>query len=228
MELHSISKAEAARYMGVKGEPDPSVMELLDRAEKQVIGKVRPKYVYLETDVEITDEGVLLGAMSEPLTGEDIKRHLKGCRKAVLLAATLSQEADKLIRQAAVTNVAESLAIDCICSAAVEQVCNRAEEEIFSRISAPYRTWRFSPGYGDLPITHQRGFILALNAQRRIGLTVTDSCLLIPSKSVTAIIGISDAPVTRGAKGCAVCSMRESCAFRAGGSTCSINTVHLG
>ncbi|MBP5581390.1 MAG: 5-methyltetrahydrofolate--homocysteine methyltransferase [Ruminococcus sp.] len=221
MELSRISKEEAARYMGVKGEPDEAVMELLDRAERLVREKVRPKYVYLETDVSFTDDGVVLGAMSEPLTGEDIKRHLQGCNRAVMLAATLSQEADKLIRQAAVTNMAESLAIDCICSAAIEQVCDRAEEEIFAEHPAPYRTWRFSAGYGDLPITLQRGFILALNAQRRIGLTVTDSSLLIPSKSVTAIIGISDVPVKRGGKGCAVCSMRESCEYRRSGRACS-------
>ena len=90
MELLPISKSEAARYMGVKGEPDEAVMELLDRAERLVREKVRPKYVYLETDVSFTDEGVVLGAMSEPLTGEDIKRHLTGCNRAVMLAATLS------------------------------------------------------------------------------------------------------------------------------------------
>ena len=220
MELLPISKAEAARYMGVKGEPDSAVAELLDRAEKQVRETLRPKYVYLETDITITEDGVRLGAMSELLTGEDIKRHLKGCNKAILLAATLSQGADKLIRQAAVTDVAYSLALDCICSAAVEQVCDRAEEEIFARETAPYRTWRFSPGYGDLPITIQRGFLLALNAQRRIGLTVTDSCLLIPSKSVTAVIGVSDAPIERGGRGCAICTMKDSCAYRLSGSTC--------
>ncbi|WP_296580503.1 vitamin B12 dependent-methionine synthase activation domain-containing protein [Ruminococcus sp.] len=206
--------------MGVKGEPDSAVSELLDRAEKQVREVLRPKYVYIETDISITDEGVLLGAMIEPLTGDDIRRHLKGCDKAVLLAATLSQEADKLIRQAAVTNMAYSLALDCICSAAIEQVCERAEEEIFSKLSAPYRTWRFSPGYGDLPLTLQRGFLLALNAQRRIGLTVTDSSLLIPSKSVTAVIGISDVQVTKGSRGCAVCTMKDSCAYRLSGNIC--------
>ncbi|MBP5433149.1 vitamin B12 dependent-methionine synthase activation domain-containing protein [Ruminococcus sp.] len=220
MELQPISKTEAARYMGVRGEPDSAVLELLDRAEKQVREALRPKYVYIETDISMTEEGVLLGAMTEPLTGEDIRRHLKGCDKAVLLAATLSQEADKFIRQAAVTNMAYSLALDCICSAAIEQVCERAEEEIFSKLSAPYRTWRFSPGYGDLPLTLQRGFLLALNAQRRIGLTVTDSSLLIPSKSVTAVIGISDAPVTKGSHGCAVCTMKDSCAYRLSGINC--------
>ena len=220
MELLPISKSEAARYMGVKGEPDEAVMELLDRAERLVREKVRPKYVYLETDVSFTDEGVVLGAMSEPLTGEDIKRHLTGCNRAVMLAATLSQEADKLIRQAGVTNMAESLAIDCICSAAIEQVCDRAEQEIFAEHPAPYRTWRFSAGYGDLPITLQRSFLLALNAQRRIGLTATDSSLLIPSKSVTAIIGVSDDPVKKGAKGCAICSMKDNCEYRRTGRVC--------
>jgi len=223
MELLPISKAEAARYMGVKGTPAPAVAELLDKAERLVRERVRPKYVYLETDVTFTDEGVLLGAMAEPMTGEDIKRHLKGCNRAVLLAATLSQEADKLIRQAAVTDMAQSLALDCLCSAAVEQVCDRMEKEIFAAYPCRYRTWRFSPGYGDLPITLQRSFLLALNAQRRIGLTVTDSCLLIPSKSVTAVIGVSDTPVERGPRGCAVCTMKDSCAYRATGTKCGKN-----
>ena len=88
MELLPISKAEAARYMGVKGEPDRAVSELLDRAEKQVRETLRPKYVYLETDITITDEGVLLGAMSEPLTGhkaasERLQQGCPPCRNAL-------------------------------------------------------------------------------------------------------------------------------------------------
>ena len=122
------------------------------------------------------------------------------------------------------TDVAESFAIDCLCSAAVEQVCDAAEEEIFSVIEAPYRTWRFSPGYGDLPLGIQGSFLKMLNAQRRIGLTVTDSMLLIPSKSVTALIGISDAPVSRGKRGCGSCNMRENCAYRRGGRSCQVRT----
>lgn len=220
MKLDPISKREAARYMGVRGEPDSSVALLLDKAEILVRESVRPKYVYRETTVELVDGGIKLGAMASLLTGNDVKKHLAGCERAVLLAATLSSEADKLIRQAAVTNMAESLAVDCICSAAIEQVCNRAEKEIFSEIDASYRTWRFSPGYGDLPISLQSDLLTALNAQRRIGLTATENSILLPSKSVTAIIGISSRPIERGKKGCAVCSMRESCAFVMTGGVC--------
>lgn len=220
MRLDPISKKEAARYMGVRGEPDSSVAEILDKAELLVRRSVRPKYVYRETTVEQVDGGIKLGAVASLLTGNDVKKHLAGCERAVLLAATLSSEADKIIRQAAVTNMAESLAVDCLCSAAIEQVCDRAEKEIFSEINALYRTWRFSPGYGDLPISLQSDLLAALNAQRRIGLTVTENSILLPSKSVTAIIGISNEPVERGKKGCAICNMRENCALVMNGGVC--------
>lgn len=210
--------------MGVREVPAENIAGLLERCEKRVLDVIRPNYVYREAELEFTEKGIRAGDMNELLTGGDIARHLAGCTKAVLFAATLSAEADKLIRQAAVTDVAESFAIDCLCSAAVEQVCDAAEEEIFSVIEAPYRTWRFSPGYGDLPLGIQGSFLKMLNAQRRIGLTVTDSMLLIPSKSVTALIGISDAPVSRGKRGCGSCNMRENCAYRRGGKNCQVRT----
>lgn len=221
MLLNPVSKSEAARYMGVKGVPDGQIMEILDRLEPLVRERMRPKYVYRKTEVNFTENGLFLNGLDASLDGEDIKKHLAGCSEAIVLAATLSAEADKFIRQTAVTDMAETLAVDCLCSAAIEQVCNRAEDEIFSVVHAPYRTWRFSAGYGDFPLDIQRNLLLFLNAQRRIGLTVTENSLLLPSKSVTAIIGISENPVRRGKKGCASCKMRDNCAFSASGKTCS-------
>lgn len=206
--------------MGVKGEPDSKVRELLDRLEPVVRETVKPNYVFRETTVEAADGGVRLGCIGSLLTGKSISEHLKGCDRAVIFAATLSVEADKLIRRAAVTDMAESLVIDSLCSAAVEQVCDIAEEEIFSQLKVGYRTWRFSPGYGDLPLSLQGDLLSALNAQRRIGLTVTESKLLVPSKSVTAVIGISEKPVSKGERGCAQCSMRKSCAYINAGRRC--------
>lgn len=209
IELSLISKEEAARYMGVKGEPDPAVKDILDRYEPIVRKQLRPNFVYRETDLVFAEDCVIVGGIR--MTGNSVREHLKNCKRAVIFAATVSGEADKLIRQTAVTDMAAALAVDCLCSAAVEQVCNSVEDIIFSKVDAPYRTWRFSPGYGDLPISVQKDFLMALNAQRRIGLTVTESCLLLPSKSVTAIIGISDIPPEHKSHGCAVCSMRNSC-----------------
>ncbi|MCD7891796.1 MAG: 5-methyltetrahydrofolate--homocysteine methyltransferase [Ruminococcus sp.] len=217
MNLTSISKSEAARYMGIKGEPDSQIREILDRAEKTVRENVKPKYVYREAPISFTADGVKVEGMSAPLTGKDIVKHLSGCNEVIILVATLTGDADKLIRQTGINGMAEALAVDCLCSAAVEQVCNRAEEEIFSHTDAAYRTWRFSPGYGDLPLKLNKDILVYLNAARRIGLTVTEDSLLIPSKSVMAIIGISDKPVQKGVRDCAVCNMRDRCAFSGSG-----------
>lgn len=223
MKLDPISKAEAARYMGVNGKPDSTVAALLDEAELAIRSRLAPKYVYRETGLRFENGGACLDCMNTPLEGKDIVNHLKGCTKVIIFAATLTTEADKLIRQAEVRDMAEALAVDCLCSAAIEQICDRAEEEIFSKLNYPYRTWRFSPGYGDLPITLQKELLTALNAQRRIGLTVTDSCMLIPSKSVTAIIGVSENPIKKGGRGCEICNMRESCAFSGKGGCGNVN-----
>ena len=59
-----------------------------------------------------------------------------------------------------------------------------------------------------------------LDAQKRLGLTVTQEHILIPRKSVTAIIGLADHPLKKGARGCATCRMRETCMFRKGGTHC--------
>ncbi|MDE6832967.1 MAG: 5-methyltetrahydrofolate--homocysteine methyltransferase [Ruminococcus sp.] len=221
MKLETISKNESARYMGVKGVPDGQVSEILNRLEPLVRERVRPAYVYRKTSVNFTEDGLFLDGINKELSGNDIKKHLTGCTSAVVMAVTLSGEADKLIRQTAVTDMADSLAVDCLCSSAVEQVCNIAEKEIFSVVKAPYRTWRFSAGYGDFPLDIQKDLLYFLNAHRRIGLTVTENSLLIPSKSVTAIIGISENPVIHGKKGCESCRMKDNCAFSAIGKTCS-------
>ena len=213
--LESVSVSETARYMAVKGEPDEIVRSLIEKADSAVRKSIAPKYVYRVSGVEVLSEGIRLSDCGIFLPGDDIKKHLEGCGKAVVFAATLSAEADKLIRRAEVTDMAEALAMDCVCSSLIEQFCDKAEEEIFREVNAAYRTWRFSPGYGDLPISVQEELVRVLNAQRRIGLTVTPENIMIPSKSVTAVIGISEEPVRERSGKCEFCNMRGKCAFSA-------------
>lgn len=188
--LGEISKTEAARYMGIRTAPDEKTAAILDKYEKIVRSRLKPSYVYREAEVEFSAEGVQLSGFPAVLTGKSIRKHLEGCNRAVVLAATVSAEADRLIRETSVVDMAAALAVDALCSAAIEQTCDIAEAEIFGDMPKNARTFRFSAGYGDLPIDLQKDFLTYLNAQRRIGLTCTDSYLLMPTKSVTAIIGI--------------------------------------
>ena len=215
IKLDEISKSEAVRYMGVRGKADSQTVGLVEKYEPIVRTSLRPAYVYREAEIFRNNNEIQIFGIN--MTGESIKNHLKGCNRAVIFAATVSASADMLIRRTAVTDTAGALAVDCLCSSAIEQVCDKVEEEIFRNINSVYRTWRFSPGYGDLPIQIQSDILSALNAQRRIGLTVTESCMLLPSKSITAIIGISDVPVSPEKTSCDVCPARENCGIRATG-----------
>ncbi len=189
--LGEISKAEAARYMGIRIAPDTMTAELLDRYEEIVRARLRPAYVFREAEIEFSVEGIYLTGLAVPLMGKSIYKLLSGYTRAIVLAATVSAEADRLIREVSVTDMAAAVVADALCSAAIEQVCDRAEAEIFGDIPKEQRTYRFSPGYGDLPIELQSDLLNYLNAQRRIGLSCTDSYLLTPTKSVTAIIGLN-------------------------------------
>ena len=155
-----------------------------------------------------------LTGCSMPLSGRDIAAHLTGCSHAALLAATLSASVDQCLRQAQATDMTDALLYDALASAAIEQVCDAAAGELHHALPELYQTWRFSPGYGDFPLEVQPLLLAALDAPKRIGLCATDSLLLTPTKSVTALIGLSETEPPKRLRGCATCSMRDRCAYR--------------
>lgn len=82
-------------------------------------------------------------------------------------------------------------------------------------------TGRFSPGYGDWDIAVQPMVAAALDTVRKAGLCVTDTNLMTPRKSVTALLGVSDHPVKGQLAGCGHCVLRTRCEYRKRGKTCA-------
>lgn len=221
MEIISINKAEAFRYMGYKnGCADEAIVGLTAECEKQLLDVISPRYVYKVFDIERTDEGIAVKNTSLMLRGNDIAAHLKDCERCVLLCATISSGADALIRSFEAVDMLKAMITDCLASAAIEQVCNEAEAIINSELEGMNFTWRFSPGYGDLPLEIQSQFIDVLDAQKRVGVNISESMIMIPRKSVTAIIGVSTKEISKGKRGCICCNMRDRCAYRKRGERC--------
>lgn len=209
--LEKLNRREAVRYMGgARVEMNEKMESLLNICEAQLLKAARPKVLY--KIIELPYE--------ELLVGEDIRRHLEGCPRAAIMCATLGAEVDRLIRVAQVRDMAQAVALDALASTAIEQVCRQADEQLAEENGGWYLTFRFSPGYGDYPITLQKTFLRLLDAPRKIGLSVSESCLLVPAKSVTAIAGLSKTPVAKVRRGCAVCSLRETCKYRKNGDHC--------
>lgn len=218
--LEAIDRAEALRYMGFgDSEPEKGFTDRIGSLESELIKTVSPRFIWKALNLSHDENGDYC-AGGVILKGKAIAEHLNGCTAVVFMAATLSVKCDMLIAKAQARNMTDALITDALASAGIEQICNKAEYLIGRELGDKYMTWRFSPGYGDLPLDLQEEVLTVLDAQRKIGLTVTDSSILIPTKSVTALIGISDVPLPRKRQGCVFCNMRDRCQFRRKGVHC--------
>ena len=106
-----------------------------------------------------------------------------------IFGATLGAECDRQIKIASATDVALAMALQAASAQKIEEVCDDAEKSITAQYGCTLRQ-RYSPGYFDLDITEQKKFFSLLELQKRIGLTLTDTCEMVPTKSVTAFIGL--------------------------------------
>lgn len=122
----------------------------------------------------------------------DLRQHLEGCSEILLFACTAGAEMDRRIARAKLLSPARGLLMHAIGAQQVEGGCDRLCQRLAELFPDRQLTDRFSPGYGDLPLAMQRDVMEALDCGRTVGITLTDSLLMTPSKSVTAIIGMKE------------------------------------
>ena len=105
-----------------------------------------------------------------------------------MLVATLGIGVDRLILKTSKLSAKESFIIDAMADALIEALCDYAQKEIGESLTIG---GRFSPGYADLPLSHQPSLIQFLDAGRRLGIFLGKSYLMSPSKSITAICALA-------------------------------------
>lgn len=213
----TINVEEALRYLGA-GDADDDLRRAMADAAKELEARITPRWTWRICMLE--KDPLRLQGTQVALPGNLARRMLADCRQAALMACTLGAEFDRLMRAAQARDMARAVMLDACGSALVEAGCDAAEREIAGRMPGLYLTDRFSPGYGDLPLTAQRSLCAALDVTRRLGVSLTDTCLMNPQKTVTAIIGLADQPQMARIRGCAYCMMNKTCALRKGGKRC--------
>ena len=187
----NINKSEIYRYMGyTKG---ASVSEKVDSEVDEILTKVlaqsTPKVCYKRFALDFS-EGIDFGGFC--IYSKDLAVNLNGCKEAVIFAATIGLYTDMQIRKETLLSPYRACIFQAVGAAVVEAVCDefngwlKEAEEKDGNIVKP----RFSPGYGDVSLDVQKDIFRALDCTKAIGITLTDSLLMIPEKSVTAIIGI--------------------------------------
>ena len=212
---------EAIRYLGA-GAGDENLRRQAAAVAAELTAALKPRYVYRVFDLEREEKTIRLAGTGVRLTGAAASTMLSQCHRAALLACTLGPGFDAMLRREQARDMGRAVMLDACGSAWVESGCNAAEEELRARLPGLFLTDRFSPGYGDLPLDIQPAVCAALDAGRRVGIHVSDSFLMNPMKSVTAVIGIADRPQMARIRGCAYCAMAASCRLRKGGKHCGI------
>lgn len=146
-----------------------------------------------------------------------LSRNLKDCEQVILFAATLGTEADSLIRKYSKLQMSKAVTMQAAATAMIESYCDEINTELKETFEKKglYLRPRFSPGYGDFPLECQRDITAVLETAKRIGIMLTDSLLMTPSKSVTAVMGVSRKPHRCEVRGCELCS-KTDCAYRRG------------
>lgn len=219
----AIPKKEVLRYLGHKNqEINGNIDRLIDETIKEAKELVNPKKVVARYKITINDTGVSLDNTNLILTGEDIKNHLKYSKDIYIMAVTLGSAIEKKIAYYEKIDLTKAVILDSCATTAVEEFCDFIEEDIKKIAESEHKgiTFRYSPGYGDLPIDIQKDFLDTLNATKTIGLSVSSHNLLMPRKSVTAIIGLIPKDRAINKRTCEVCSNYNNCKFRKEGVSC--------
>ena len=182
------NQREALRYLRANPK-DKDSQNLVDLVYLKLRNEVQARSVLQRLSVTVDDAGVTLDT-GVRFTSRDLARHLKGCDSVLLLGATLGSKVDVAIRRLALGSVAEGAAAQAVAAALIESYCDEVQSKVDT--GALQQRPRFSPGYGDWDLAEQAKLFPVLNCAKQIGLTLTDGMMMAPSKSVTAIIGLSE------------------------------------
>ncbi len=211
-----VSKQEIARYLGYRhctldAATEDKVSAILAELEKS--SRPRNEYKVQELTFE-EDGGLLLGPIRT--ASRDLSRNLTGCERILLMAATLGTAPDYMIRRYEKLDLALAAIAQAVSAAMIEAYI----EEQLSSLAPAFASRglnarpRFSPGYGDFPLSVQPAFVSALQLSKRLGITLTDGLLMLPTQSVTAVMGLAKTPGAVPDKPCENCG-ETGCEYRA-------------
>ena len=219
-----VCKKEILRYAGCRPvasakaaitedqKPEQSQLEeLLEETLAEVLPKLSYKVCYIEFPLSISGKCCDFGCMKTD--SADLAKNLQGCERGILFAATIGVEIDRLIARYTHISPAKAVILQAIGAERIESLCDVFCADVVNRLVNVSSSGqdkaqengntgrstlrpRFSPGYGDLPLDVQKDIFQVLNCSKNIGLSLNDSLLMSPSKSVTAFAGIETISVS--------------------------------
>jgi hypothetical protein len=174
---------EILRYASIK-ELSPELSKIVSLAKKEGC-LLDYKVCYEEYPLTECEDGVIIGECK--ISSQFLKKNLSGCRRCLLVVGTVGVEMDRLIKRYSTISPMHGLIMHAVGVERVESLMNH----FVRSYKEPLRP-RFSPGFGDFDIKYQRELLGLVGANKNIGVSLSDTFIMSPSKSVSAVIGIKD------------------------------------
>ena len=223
MLRYCVDKAEALRYIGYSGQQTDEMLD--ERIDSLIAACERdsaPAFVYKIFPVDASGGVIRLQGSSLVLEGSAIYEHLHAARSCAVMAVTLGLANERVAMRMKARSALDAVVFGAAGSSLVECAADACEAAIVAEAAGLglHTNWRFSPGYGDLPLDIQPAIVRTLEADKKLGMTVTDSNLLVPVKSVTAFVGLFDELYEGAKRSCAGCPCAAHCSLRKAGTSC--------
>ena len=205
------NKKEALRYFRAQSD-DKSAETLIDAAYQKLKNELQPRYTVKRFGCRADAASVLLDN-GTVFRSKALARYVGDATELFLFGATLGSRVDIALRRMALTSVAEAGAGQAVAAALIETYCDDCCAELQKQLPEGKKLkWRFSPGYGDWALEEQKILFPVLDCSHTIGLTLTESCMMAPVKSVTAVMAITEDAIRENHK-CRYCN-KTDCEFR--------------
>lgn len=206
---------ETIRYLGYGNHAvDEQTFALIEESFRELDKIASRRIIYRFFDIiPENDDSLYVGKLH--IISRNLRKNLKNCKQAVLVGATLGTEVDQLMRRYQITDMTKAVVIQAAAAAMLEEFLDECQSRLRREVEAQGKGLRprFSPGYGDFDISHQQMILRMLDADKTIGLTMTESYMLTPTKSVTAVIGVCDREESCESAGCEACEKKD-CLYR--------------
>lgn len=212
-----IDPREVLRYAGFgRNVPEPQMARMIESVTHEIAQAAVCRACFALCDISVTEPLIDFGAFS--VMSKALAKNLKGCRRAVLFGATIGAGADRVIAKYNRLSPSAAVIAQAAGAAAIESWCDLFCGRLADRLAKDgcYLRPRFSPGYGDFALECQRDVFRVLDCPRQIGLALTDSCMMTPSKSVSAVMGLSRENTRCDKSGCESCGRRAVCEYARG------------
>lgn len=221
MRAMEFVKKEALRYLGYHNTmPDEKTEWLLDSCIEEARAATSMAHVFgiFSVHVQTPDDEQEAGWIESGCfvtRSKSLSKNLAGCEQILAFAATLGVGIDRLLTRYSKLEMSRAVVLQAVSAALIEEYCNELNAKWKDEFQKEgwYLRPRFSPGYGDFALSNQKTILRSLDAAKWTGITLTDSLLMMPSKSVSAVIGMGKKPVNCVLEGCEACEKKD-CMYR--------------